>query len=751
MTRSLFTHEPLPINRIIPRDYQVRDIEESFNLWDDGTVGVLTRIFTGGGKTICASLKMRRWLDRGQDYKCLVLSYEQQLVWQFAEEIEDVLRITPGIEMGTEQVEPGNIPLITVATRQSLMCHELATQEQRDELARFGLNNVRLLTKRAAVTAIKALRSGQDLQEVSDGIDAFNERYEANHEFGFFSRINKFDWRWNWLLVMDEAHKYSAKHKTCGHLIEWFERNPESRRSGITATPKRSDNHSIGSRLFPGIAIDYPFRDAVRDGYAVPYLQKFVQVEGVDFKRLKEEARGSLEKWDAGLDAALNTEEQLAKLCEPMLELAGQRRTLIFSPTVAMAENVTAYLNARAECECSCGTRRWFPVQLIGDGTKCKDCGEWITDSNIVTGGVVSQCVHGEIHPKARRDIYRAHQEGQFQFLSVCSLCKEGYNDRDIACVAIFRPVSKDAASLAEQMKGRGSRPLKGCIDGLVTPEERVRAIAESDKPNCLIIDLVGVSGLSECASTVQIYADGLPESIVARAEQYALTGGVEDPAEAVERAKRDEEEEKEKKQKAREEEQRQRREEAERRSRLEAEVTYSTHEAGSRYADIPRDENSATSGQLNYLHMLGLDFVGWLPTKKQAGRMLKFLVEEKKTVEETVYLCGIGSDQWTPARPSLKQQRYMASLGIRGAHNMTPQEARRAIDRAKNPDNYPDNLDLYNLACDAIRKAKSREELDAVAKRLGNDRSEFSPKDFRLVCQEGAKRRNELAEGSEF
>jgi superfamily II DNA or RNA helicase len=749
MTRLLFTTGDKTRGYTL-RDYQQRDLDESFRLWDSGTCGVLTRIFTGGGKTLLAAVKMRRWLDRGLDHKCLVLSYEHQLVWQFAEEIEDVLGIRPGIEMGGEEVEPGNIPPITVATRQSLMCHELATQEQRDELAKYGLSDVRLLTKRAAIRAIQACRADADLQDIADGIQAFNERYECNHEDGVFTRLTKFDWRWNWLLVMDEAHKYSVRHKTCGHIITWFERNPNSRRSGITATPKRSDNYSIGSRLFPGVAIDYPFRDAVRDGYAVPFVQRFIQVEGVDFKRLKEESRGSQEKWDQGLDEILNTEEQLAKLCGPLLDMVGARRTLIFCPSVAMAENVSAFLNARAECECSCGTKKWFPRQLIGDGTKCAECGEWITQQNIVSGSVVAQYVHGGIPHKRRREIYRTHQSGEFQMLVVCSLCKEGYNDPDISCIAVFRPVSREAASLAEQMKGRGSRPIRGCINGLATREERLAAIRESEKPHCLIVDLVGVSGLSECASTVQIYADGLPEAIVERAEKYALEGGVEDPAEAVELAKRDDAEEKERQRREWEERERRQREEAERRSRLDAQVSYSTHEAGSQYMDAPRDPKLASEGQLKYLHMLGMDFVGWCPSKRQAGRMLDLFTREKLAADEVAYKCGIGADQWQPARASVKQIRYAHTLGILNAQNMTPSEVSRAIDRAKNPDSYPDNFDYVHVAHGAIDNAKTVDELTAAARRILNDRSLFSEKDWRLVTEYGKKKREEL-ERDEF
>lgn len=699
--------------QLVPRDYQVTDLEKSFALWDGGEVGTLTRCFTGGGKTLMSCLKMQRWLSRGPEYRCMVLSYEQELVRQFAQEIEDVLGITPAIEMGSEHVGEHDAPRIVVASRQSLMTHELATHEQRDELAKFGLADVRLLTKSAATRAIQALRKDVDLQTVSDEIDRHNESYRCNHELGRVSRLYKFDWRDNWLLVADEAHKYSMGMKTVGHLVEWFERNPLHRRSGVTATPKRRDKVSIGTKLFPGLALDYPFTKAVANGYAVPYAQKFVQVEGIDFKRLKELCKGNQEKWDQELDRLLNTEETLAKLCEPLLDMVGGRKTLIFSPTVEMAQNVADYINARSEVECpSCGTLKWHPTRLLGDGAKCRECGDFLAANNVTRGGIQAHCLHGGIPHKSRTAVYRGHKDGAFQFLSICALCREGYNDPEIACVAIFRPVSKDASSLAEQMKGRGSRPLRGCLDGINTAAERLAAIQASAKRECLIVDLVGVTGLADCASTIQIYAEGLPDELIARAEEIALTGGVENPEEAIAQAKREDAEEKERLRKIREEDERRRREEAERRAVLDARVQYSTHDVGSR-THATGDPKLASEGQLKFLHMLGVDCQGWMPSKGQAGRLISLMHEGGCSPEEAIYQCGIKADQWRRARPTLKQIAALARQGV-NARNMTPVEASEAFARLKG-----NRLDIGWQASVEINRAATDADLDAIGRHM--------------------------------
>jgi hypothetical protein len=206
---SLLDPKPLTRAGIVPREYQVEDLDNCFKLWDKGTRGSLTRIFTGGGKTICAALKADRWLARGDDHRVMVLSYEIQLCWQFADELEDVLGIRPQIEMAASEIEPGRVPKIIVASRQTLAQHELATQEQRDWLAEHGITELGLTTKALAKRCIAMLkRHGDDATNpVKDTIAEFQTDYRCNHELGAVSRLFKFDWRLNWLVFYDWPYR----------------------------------------------------------------------------------------------------------------------------------------------------------------------------------------------------------------------------------------------------------------------------------------------------------------------------------------------------------------------------------------------------------------------------------------------------------------------------------------------------------------------------------------------------------------
>lgn len=736
-----------PALSIVPRDYQTEDLEESFRLWDSGTAGTLTRAFTGAGKTPMACMCFDRWLDRGPNYRCIVLSYEQQLVWQFAEEIESFLGITPGIEMAGERLSPHRLPQVIVASRQSLAQHELATQEQRDLLlTKWGITDkdLGLATMRCAKSLIVALRKGLDPDEARRGLQEFNAKPECDHETQAYSRLHKFDWKLNWLVVWDEAHKYSLAHATSGPIYQWFSRNPDSRHKGLTATPKRFDGKSLGT-MFPGVSLDFPLagcspRTALREGYAVPYLQQYIEVADVDFASLRK-LRSETGFDEARVEALLLEEKTLTALCDPLLDLVGNRRTLIFNPGVEMAKAVAEYINVRAECECPCGRRAWYPKTLIGDGAKCKECGELLSPEAITRSGEQARALWGEIPHIARKDTYRAHKSGTFQFLSVCGLCKEGFNDPEISCVAVFRPISKKASALAEQMKGRASRPLRGLIEGMKTAEERLSAIAASSKPDALIVDMTGITELPDCASTVQLYAEGLPDDVIERAEKYQRCGGVPNVMEAIEKAQRDIAAEREAARLAREEEERQRREEARQRSQAGGFAKYSTHDVGHGNSYYGRDPHACTEKQESYLQFLGMRFVGWLPSKRQAMRMIGQLKDEHLPPSEVAYLNRIKDTEWELSSASLKQVRKLARLGI-NAQGMTPVQASDAIERVLRGVTPKSDADKLYHELEAV---EGRGQLDAFREKLRTVWVTLSAEDRRRIGDLGVRKSQEV------
>lgn len=730
---SLFD-KPMSRGGIVPRDYQTEAHDGCYRLWDAGEVGALIRAATGAGKTLMASLIADTWLRRGDHYRVMVVSYETQLVHQFADELEDFLGMRPGIEMGEEHASLKN--RLVVASRQSLLYAAPPTLAQVEEIAGFGIHDVGSLPKRMIDTCLKQLRKGVEVESIRDHIAEANQREEAAD--GKWSRVHKFDPLYPWLIIFDEAHRHAYHLATVGPLVDWFDRNKLSRRLGLTATPKRGDGVSIGEKMFPGVALDYPLysrtgRCAVKDGYAVPYVQKYIEVEGVDFKSPELVDKSSESGFDDNA-MAMELEKHIAALVLPMLELSGDYRTLIFSGRKEMAINVAQFINARRRCKCSCGVTRWQTFSLIGQETYC-DCGQLITHDNILVHKELAREIDGDTADDDRKEVYRAHQAGEFQYLSVCGLCREGYNDPDIQCVAVFRPVSKKASSLAEQMKGRGCRPPRSLARRLheyKSAAERCQAIADSEKPHALIIDLVGITGLADCASTVQIYAEGLPDKVVARAEEL-LVDGADDVEAAVEQAEEEENQRAEKVRVEREEAERAAKEEMARRAKAQAEVSFSVHDVG---FGVPGASNEdASEGQWKFIRFLGMNIQGWLPTKKQAGRIINQL-KRRVPLEEVARTNRIPDGCWQHEGPTGGQLTLMRNRSIPHRLAKTRYDASLLLDAKISPDECEAKL------LERIVKPRSAEDLDAAADDMKLIRGFLPEEHWNRLAQEGRRMR---------
>lgn len=722
--------------KLVPRYYQERACGESFRLWDGGDRGVLVRAATGAGKTPMACLISDRWLARGPKHRVMVISYETQLVWQFAQEIQDFLGIEPGIEMEKQAVEAESIPLVTVACRASLLKQLPARPEQLDELRLAGVQtDGRCVTKRWAESLLRLLGKGCDADLLNGQLEELQSSPEVHG--GSSSRVHKFNPYLNWLIIWDEAHRHAYRLSSVGHVVDWFWQNELSRQLGLTATPKRFDGVSIGDKMFPGIALDYPLFShtrpcALKDGYAVPYVQKYIQVEGVDFANIKKVA-GDFD--DGDLERQLGNEETLAKLCVPLLEMVGVRRTLIFSPGVEMAKNVAAFINARSKVECpACSTAAWVPSKLIGDGASCA-CGRILEAGDVLSAGPHAQAVWGAVPDEDRKEIYRRHQAGAFQFLSVCGLCREGYNDPDVSCVAVFRPVSKKASSLADQMKGRACRPKRGLVEGVETAEERLDLIASSDKPDALIIDLVGVTGLGDCPSTVEIYAEGLPDEVKEKAASILLEdgGNVED---AVAEASRQAEEERERLRLEREAADRRREEEAARRAKAGAQVSYTAHEVGT---GKNVNSNEMTEGQFKLIRFLGMELVNVILTKKRAGRIISQL-KRRLPAEKVAYENNLSAEQWVATVPTVKQLGLLERRGVDVSKCRVPYDASQLIEALFEPE------DFRQRKLKEIRNARNSEDLDAVGQDVCLVRRVLKPDLWKEIVATGRLRRDAMS-----
>lgn len=271
------------------------------------------------------------------------------------------------------------------------------------------------------------------------------------------------------LIVVDESHHATAKQYRT--ILDHF---ASAKVLGVTATPDRLDGQALG-QVFESVAYQYAIKDAIRDGFLVPIRSKRVRVEGLDLRKVRTTA-GDLNQGD--LAEVLTAEKNLHEVAAPLVELAGARKTVVFTANVAHAEALAEVIN------------RYRP-----------DAARWLS---------------GKLSDEKRKAILAAYRRGEFQFLANCALLTEGWDEPAVSCVALTRPTKSRA--LYAQMIGRGTRLHPG-------------------KKDLLVLDFTGNAGKHRLITTADVLAGKrIDDELVERARQIALESGVDD-LEALEMA----------------------------------------------------------------------------------------------------------------------------------------------------------------------------------------------------------------------
>ncbi len=296
-------------------------------------------------------------------------------------------------------------------------------------------------------------------------------------------------------LVIDEAHHAVAA--TYRRITDRLCENPSLRVLGVTATPDRLDEQALGQvfETCPDEQV-YEVPDAIDDGWLVPITQRIVSVESLDFRTVKTLAGDFNQKQLAEL---MEFEENLHRVASPIMKLSRWNRTLVFAASIEHADRLTEIFNRhRPNC---------------------------------------ARFVHGETPKDERKIVLQDYAEGKFQYLVNVGVFTEGFDDPGIGMVAIARPTKSRA--LYAQMIGRGTRPLKGVVDGLETPEERKAAIKRSGKSRVEILDFEGQAGTHKLVTTADVLGGNYDEDVVAAAAGIVSRAGGQpiDASEALRQA----------------------------------------------------------------------------------------------------------------------------------------------------------------------------------------------------------------------
>jgi superfamily II DNA or RNA helicase len=281
-------------------------------------------------------------------------------------------------------------------------------------------------------------------------------------------------------LFIDENHHSVAK--SYRRVINYYRQNPRLKVLGVTATPDRADEAALG-QVYQSVAYDYEILDAIREGWLVPIEQQMVHVSGLDLSQVRTTA-GDLN--GADLAAVMEFEGVLHGIADPTITLAGKRKTLVFTSSVAQAERLSDIFNRHRP-----GSSAWV-------------CGKTDKDE--------------------RRQMIADYAAGRIQFLVNVGCLTEGFDDPGVEVIVMGRPTK--SRSLYAQMAGRGTRPLPGIVDGLSTDDERKASIAASAKQSLLILDFVGNSGRHKLMTSADILGGNVSDEAIARAVARAEREG---------------------------------------------------------------------------------------------------------------------------------------------------------------------------------------------------------------------------------
>lgn len=244
------------------------------------------------------------------------------------------------------------------------------------------------------------------------------------------------------LVVVDEAHHAAATtyRKVLTELRAGEDDGPLL--LGVTATPDRGDGKGLDD-LFQEVVWSYDILWGIRAGYLSDLQGKRVKVGKLDLTRVKV-SRGDYDQGQAG--AAMEEAGAPAAIVKAWKANAEGRKTLVFTPTVAMAELVAGSFDR---------------------------------------AGIAAAWVHGGTPLDERRELLRRFSAGDVQVLANCAVLTEGYDEPSVSCVVVARPTKSRA--LYTQMVGRGTRRYP-------------------TKDDCLVLDVVGATDVHSLVTVPSLF-----------------------------------------------------------------------------------------------------------------------------------------------------------------------------------------------------------------------------------------------------
>lgn len=448
---------------IIIRPYQAEAVERVLQLRNTAKMGVGIESPTGTGKSLMLALWAHRLASEGR--RVMILAHREELVTGNAGAVEALTGERCWVELNqrhrmsyadwNELKGNGGIVSASVDTMQGKRLQGMPSDLITDILCDEG-HHVRPLTNKSFGYECPKCQGNGTI-----------DKYDSDKKEWSEEDCPKCDGKGE---LKESGSKY---YKVKAHFRDapWGAVSGTFFRAGQRGKDGKKDN--LMTKVFDQVHQTGTLWKFVDEGWLVePKFDHLAAVSAqLDFSKLKSKhvsEKQAQEVWETHKLAAMN------ELRHGLFHHCGNRICLIFSPKVQHAVWTSEIIRNADTNE--------YP-------TMGPETADYVASYTIEDDGT-----RGKYHDDRRRGIVERMRAGTLQWCANQGVFTEGTDIPTVAALAMCRQTESD--NLMRQMVGRGLRTLKGVLDGLETASnaERLSAIAASAKPDCLVLDMAGVT-----------------------------------------------------------------------------------------------------------------------------------------------------------------------------------------------------------------------------------------------------------------
>lgn len=312
-------------------------------------------------------------------------------------------------------------------------------------------------------------------------------------------RYRDIDWSNVDRVIVDECEAALANEYLLliAHLIE---QKPTLKLCGLTATPLPAENRKITDLFGTTVSTPGPlYRDlqwSYLNGWLVKPMQGVLRCS-LDFSSLKIRKRENGEPDYSDKDIAKlmleQDERQWLELAGGIYTIAKGHTAIVVCPNSTMvADRLAGYIEGHA-----------------------RDAGQ----------RGIAYPIHRTLGRKKSWDVMRRFKAGEFPIAVSVRMFEKGFDYDKVNMVIMVRRTK--SLRLYTQVAGRGTRPLVSIRQALSREPDaklRMRIIAESEKPSCVIVDCVGINDeAKDILGVIDILGRGVRDDIKERVRRMML------------------------------------------------------------------------------------------------------------------------------------------------------------------------------------------------------------------------------------